>query len=122
MRNPDDARDSWLGRRIARRRFLQAAAWLLTPAGRLLAQQPTFTSEVNVVNLLATVRNRKGEIVHNLGKDDFILEEDGRPQAIRYFSQETNLPLTLGLLIDTSMSQMNVLGEEREASYRFLEQ
>src|SRR5204862_4177049 len=52
----------------------------------------------------------------------FVLAEDGRAQTIRYFSRETNLPLTLGLLIDTSMSQRRVLGEERTASYHFLEQ
>jgi VWFA-related protein len=51
-----------------------------------------------------------------------MLEEDGRPQTIRYFSRETDLPLTLGLLIDTSMSQRRVLGAERSASYRFLDQ
>jgi VWFA-related protein len=61
-------------------------------------------------------------MVQNLTKDDFTLEEDGRPQAIRYFSRETDLPLTLGLLIDTSMSQRRVLGQERTASYRFLDQ
>src|SRR4029077_20521945 len=51
----------------------------------------------------------------------FALEEDSHPQTIRYFSQEANLPLTLGLLIDTSASQRRVLGKERSASYTFLE-
>ena len=59
------------------------------------------------------------EIVRNLTKDDFTLEEDERPQTIRYFSQETDLPLTLGLLVDTSMSQRRVLDQERTASYSF---
>ena len=61
-------------------------------------------------------------MVRNLTADDFTLEEEGRPQTIRYFSQESDLPLTLGLLIDTSLSQRRVLGEERSASYRFLSQ
>ena len=83
---------------------------------------PTISVNVKVVNVLATVRDKHGEIVNNLARDDFRLEEDGRPQAIRYFSRETNLPLTLGLMVDTSLSQRNVLGEERRASYSFLDQ
>src|SRR5947209_20000931 len=106
------------------RRNLLAALTLL-PAARLLRGQPqnpqpdtqpgikpgtaTFSTGVKVVNLLATVRNKKGEIVRDLGKDDFLLDEDGRSQEIRYFSQESNLPLTLGLLVDTSGSQRRVL-------------
>ncbi len=85
-------------------------------------QDSTFSADVNVVNVFATVRDKKGQIVHNLTKDDFTLAEDGRPQTIRYFSQESGLPLTLGLLVDTSMSQRRVLGKERDASYRFLDQ
>jgi VWFA-related protein len=81
-----------------------------------------FSTGVKVVNLIATVRNKKGEIVRDLAKDDFLLDEDGRPQEIRYFSQESNLPLTLGLLVDTSGSQRRVLNDERSASFRFLEQ
>ena len=78
--------------------------------------------DVRVVNVFATVRNKHGEIVPNLTKDDFTLEEDGRPQAIRYFTRETDLPLTLGLLVDTSMSQRRVLDQERSASATFLDQ
>jgi VWFA-related protein len=84
-------------------------------------QDTTFSTDVKVVNVFATVRDKQGQIVRNLTKDDFALEEDSHPQTIRYFSQEINLPLTLGLLIDTSMSQRRVLGKERTASYTFLE-
>ena len=84
-------------------------------------QTPTFSSDVKVVNVLATVRDKHGQIVSNLTKDDFKLEEDGRPQTIRYFAKETDLPLTLGLLVDTSPSQRRVLEQERVASYAFLE-
>ena len=73
------------------------------------------------MNVLATVRDKHGQIVNNLSKDDFKLEEDGRPQTIRYFAKDTDLPLTLGLLVDTSMSQRRVLEQERVASYAFLE-
>jgi VWFA-related protein len=76
----------------------------------VVAQQvPTFHAEVKVVNVLATVRDKKGNIVNTLGKDDFALEEDGKPQTIRYFTRDTDLPLTLGLLVDTSMSQVQEL-------------
>jgi VWFA-related protein len=95
---------------------------LLVPYLPLRAQEtPTFSSDVKVVNVLATVRDKHGQIVSNLTKDDFKLEEDGRPQTIRYFAKETDLPLTLGLLVDTSMSQRRVLEQERIASYAFLE-
>jgi VWFA-related protein len=111
------------GGRVPRRSFLLSALFL-SPQARLLraAQDTTFSTDVKVVNVLATVRDKHGQIIANLNKDDFTLEEDGRLQAIRYFSRETNLPLTLGLLIDTSMSQRRVLGAERSASYRFLDQ
>src|SRR5208337_3571387 len=82
---------------------------------------PTFSSEVNVVNVLATVRDKQGKIVSNLTKDDFKLQQDGQPQTIRYFTKVTDLPLTLGLLVDTSMSQRRLIEQERTSSYSFLE-
>src|SRR6266704_7137830 len=57
--------------------------------------KPGISVDVKVVNVLATVRDKKGEIVTNLGQDDFKLEEDGRPETITYFSREADLPLTL---------------------------
>jgi VWFA-related protein len=84
------------------------------------ADTPVFKKDVNVVNVFATVRDKHGQIVPGLSKDDFQLQVDGRPQAIRYFARETDLPLTLGLLVDTSLSQRRVLEEERTASYEFL--
>src|SRR5258708_7737683 len=95
-------------------------ALLLALAGRAAAQKgATFSTDVKVVNLFATVRNKKGEIVHDLTKDDFSLTEDNRPQVIQYFSHESNLPLTLGLLVDTSGSQRRVPAAGRNASVRF---
>ncbi|MBZ5521645.1 MAG: VWA domain-containing protein [Acidobacteriia bacterium] len=95
---------------------------LLIPALALQAlQEPSITVKVKVVNALATVRDKHGQIIPNLTRDDFILEEDGRPQTIRYFSRESDLPLTLGLLVDTSLSQRRVLEQERTASYTFLD-
>lgn len=109
---------------LSRRSLLGALG--LIPVGRFLrAQQqnppPAYSTTVKVVNLFATVRNTKGQVVKDLTQDDFLLDEDGQPQTIRYFSRETDLPLTLGLLVDTSGSQRNVLPEERSASYRFLD-
>lgn len=107
--------------RIGRRGFLLA----LAPLPQLLhAQQspPTFSSDVKVVNVLATARDKKGQIVTDLKQEEFHLDDDGQPQTIRYFAREVDLPLTLGLLVDTSMSQRRVLGQERTASYRFLDQ
>ena len=88
------------------------------------AQEPaaTVAVDVKVVTLPVTVRDKHGKIIRDLTKDDFTLQEDGRPQTIKYFSQETNLPLTLGLLVDTSRSQDNVLDAERNASRSFLDQ
>ncbi|MGA7851186.1 MAG: VWA domain-containing protein [Terriglobales bacterium] len=82
----------------------------------------TIAVDVKVVTLPVTVRDKHGKIVRDLTKDDFTLQEDGRPQTIKYFSQDANLPLTLGLLVDTSRSQTNVLEAERNASRSFLEQ
>jgi VWFA-related protein len=82
----------------------------------------TLSVDVNLVTLPVTVRDKHGQIVRNLTKDDFLLEEDGHPQTIRYFAQETNLPLTVGLLVDTGMSQRDVLDQERTASESFLDQ
>ena len=116
MRNHDAAS-------VSRRDILFSTIGFLGAAKLLRGwQDTTFSADVKVVNVLATVRDKKGQIVQNLTKDDFTVEEDSRPQSIRYFSRETDLPLTLGLLIDTSMSQRRVLGQERTASYRFLDQ
>lgn len=80
----------------------------------------TISVKVKVVNVLASVRDKHGEVVPNLDQADFVLEEDGKPQTIRYFAHQTDLPLTLGLLVDTSLSQRRVLDEERSASRSFV--
>ncbi|MBZ5674882.1 MAG: VWA domain-containing protein [Acidobacteriia bacterium] len=86
------------------------------------AQEPTFSTGVDVVNVLVTVRDKQGQLVKGLAKDDFKLEEDGRAQPIRYFSPQADQPLMLGLLIDVSGSQRTVLAEQRRASRQFLDQ
>jgi VWFA-related protein len=76
--------------------------------------------EVNLVNLFATVRDKHKAIVTGLTKDDFQVFEDGQPQEITYFSAESNLPITLGMLMDTSGSEYYMLSAEKEAASRFL--
>jgi VWFA-related protein len=102
--------------RITRRLFLTASA-----AGLCRAQDPVFTADSRVVTLLAGVRDADGRLIADLNKEDFALAEDGRPVEIRYFSRETELPLTVGLLVDTSSSQWAVLERERRGAYSFLE-
>jgi VWFA-related protein len=85
-------------------------------------QAPTISTKVNAVSVFATVHDRDGRVVKNLTQDDFSLSEDGVPQKITYFSRESDLPLTVGLLVDTSRSQIGVLGQERRASNTFLDQ
>jgi VWFA-related protein len=83
---------------------------------------PTLSVDARLVNLPVIVRDKKGALIQNLTKDDFILQVDGKPQTIRYFDKDINLPLTLGLLVDTSLSQRDVIDEERTASSTFLDQ
>jgi VWFA-related protein len=77
--------------------------------------------DVNLVNLFFSVRDRKNAYVANLGKDDFQIFEDGKRQQIKFFSRETDLPLTIGLLVDVSRSQEALIEEERRASFRFFQ-
>ncbi len=93
-----------------------------TPAPVASKDDKTFSTEVSVVNIFATVRDKKNQIVRGLAEDDFTIDEDGRPQTIKYFSKESNLPLTLGLLVDTSGSMRRLIETERGASYKFFDQ
>jgi VWFA-related protein len=101
--------------------FALMIAALLPLASAQPEQGPKIAVEVKVVNIFASVRDKHGALQANLGKDDFILEEDGKPQSITYFSKDTDLPLALGLLVDTSLSQRRVLDQERTASRSFLD-
>jgi VWFA-related protein len=93
----------------------------LAAGNRQAAQAPKVSVEVKAVTVYATVRDKHGHIVTNLDKGDFALKDDGQPQSIEYFARESDLPLKLGLLVDTSLSQRNVLDQERSASYSFLD-
>jgi VWFA-related protein len=89
-----------------------------TPAGPATT---TLSVDARLVNLPVVVRDKKGALIQTLTKDDFVLKVDDKPQTIRYFDLDSNLPLTLGLLVDTSQSVRNVLDEERTASSSFLD-
>ena len=87
-----------------------------------LAQEPPFSInlDTNLVNLLCTVTDKKGRLISNLNKEDFIVEEDGKRQEVLKFSKENELPLTLALLMDTSGSVSEVLPEEKETAIAFI--
>jgi len=88
------------------------------------SQEPTTTLKVNVnvVQLFFNVKEKHGALIPNLTKNDFEIYEDGKPQTIKYFTAESNLPLTLGMMIDASGSQRNVIDMEKEVGGAFLRQ
>ena len=88
------------------------------------SQEPTTTLKinVNVVQLFFNVKDKHGALIPNLTKNDFEIAEDGKPQTIKYFTAESNLPLTLGIMIDSSGSQRNVIDMEKQVGGAFLRQ
>ena len=88
------------------------------------SQEPTTTLKVNVnvVQLFFNVKDKHGALIPNLTKENFDIAEDGKPQTIKYFTAESNLPLTLGMMIDASGSQRNVIDMEKEVGGAFLRQ
>jgi VWFA-related protein len=122
-------------RKGSRLRWCFALAFSLTAAPFVVAQQSaappaqdqsqdqsmeTLKVRVNVVQLFFNVKDKKGALIPNQTKNDFEILEDGKPQTIKYFTAESNLPLTLGILIDSSGSQMRVLEMEKEVGGAFL--
>lgn len=110
---------------VTRREILLAGLSMMT--GSLLAGQQRaenaegaiFSVNVDVVNVFVTVRDKKGQLIKDLVQEDFTVKEDGRIQNIQYFAQETDLPLTIGLIVDTTPSEATMLDEERNASRAF---
>ena len=84
-------------------------------------EDPIFMLDVKVVNVLATVKDRNGRLLSDLSKNEFVLSEDGVRQDIQYFAHQTDLPLTIGLLIDTSGSQQMLIPDERRAGMLFFQ-
>ena len=92
---------------------------LLVLSLALSAQDTTIKVDVDLVNVLCSVRNKGNGLVGNLEKGDFKLFEDGKEMEIKYFTRETDLPLTIGMLVDTSKSQENLIEPESRAAYEF---
>ena len=82
---------------------------------------PTLKVDTRLVMVPVIVRDRKGQLIRNLKQADFTLSENNKPQTIKYFDKDSEAPLTVGLLVDVSGSQRNVLDEERTASSAFLD-
>jgi len=80
----------------------------------------TFVKEVNLVDVLFTVLNRRNKLVPDLQENDFKVFDEGKPQEIRYFSKQTDLPLRIGMLLDTSNSIRDRIKFEQDASVSFL--
>src|SRR6185369_9121521 len=78
--------------------------------------------DVDVVSILTSVRDKKGALIPTLEQKDFTILEDGKPQEIKYFTKETDLSLTIGLLVDVSGSQRNLIDIERNAASQFFGQ
>ena len=100
-----------------------AGAFVSRQAGRAqdVADAP-IKVDVDVVSMLAAVRDKHGAFVNSLSKDDFQIFEDGKVQTIKYFNKETDLPLTIGMLVDVSASQGNLIDIERNAASQFFAQ
>ena len=88
-------------------------------AAGLLAQDDVIKVDVNLVNVLCTVRGKNNALIGNLEKSDFHLFEDAKEQEIKYFTRETDLPLTIGLLVDVSGSQERLIDTEHRAASAF---
>jgi len=107
--------------------MLLSALLVFVPGAPLFGQQgtkvqePKISVQSNIVTVSAIVRDKHGQIISDLTKEDFTLDEDGRPQAITYFARQNDLPLAVGLLVDTSLSQRRVLDQERSASSTFVD-
>jgi Ca-activated chloride channel family protein len=103
---------------LSRRRMLA----LLASIPGVAVPQAEFSTGIKIVSVLVTVRDKSGKFVNDLEQADFVVEEDGVSQTISYFSRQDDLPLTLGLLVDISGSQAEVLGDELTASDAFFKQ
>ena len=93
------------------------------PAAQPATDKPVATLKIQAreVVLPVTVRDKKGALVTTLKSSDFTLTEDGRPQTIKSFTRESNLPFRLGLLVDTSRSVSGAMDSERKAAGKFVD-
>ena len=90
------------------------------PGQQIPKSGQTIIKEINLVDVLFTVLNRRNKLVTDLDKESFKVSDDGVPQEIRYFSRQTDLPLRVGMLLDTSNSIRERLQFEQDAAIGFL--
>ena len=111
-------------REVAKFAILLISAWPLS-FGQADSNQGRETEpikvEVNVVNVLCTVSDKRGALVTDLEKNDFQILENGRKREIRYFARDTDLPLTVALLVDVSGSVREFVDKEKGAALQFFE-
>src|SRR5580658_7480942 len=93
------------------------AAWAQPPD----PESTPIRVDVNVVNILCTVTDKRGALITDLKQQDFEIRENGRKQEIRYFTRDTDLPLTVAMLMDVSGSAREAIAAEREAAGRFFD-
>jgi VWFA-related protein len=101
-------------------RYLGLAVLVGLLAMSQLEEEQSLTVDVDRVNVYFTVCNRKGRLITDLTRDNFAVFEDGKPQTITNFSRETDVPLAVAVLIDTSGSVRYKLPLEQEAIIQFL--
>ncbi|HYO80415.1 MAG TPA: VWA domain-containing protein, partial [Bryobacteraceae bacterium] len=105
------------------KRLVYVAAACLAAGALALSQEadPVIRVDVDLVNVLFAVRDKKGALISDLTKDEVTVLEDGKQQTIRTFTREVDLPLTMGLLIDVSRSQENLIDVEKHAATQFFQ-
>jgi VWFA-related protein len=91
------------------------------PNNQQIGQAPgTVKVQTSLVNVFATVRDKRNGIISDLTKDDFRVYEDGAEQKVVFFAKETDVPITLAILMDTSGSMYNIMDAEKDAASRFV--
>src|SRR5262245_5377541 len=103
-----------------RRKLLAGSVALVVMLGLAFAQEEeVLRVDVDLVNLVFSARDKKGALIPDLAKDEMTVFEDGKQQKIKDFVRETNLPLTIGLLVDVSGSQVDLIDVEKSAAAQF---
>jgi VWFA-related protein len=87
---------------------------------KLPEAQRTLKVQTTLVNVFVTARDKHNGIISDLAEKDFTIYEDGQPQKVAFYSKDVNMPITLGILIDTSGSMANIIGAEQDTASRFL--
>lgn len=108
--------------RISAFTLLAVAALGVAPLRGAGQQAPALHAPAHEVQLPVTVRDKHGALVTTLTRDDITLTEDGRPQTVKSFSVQSDMPFTVGLLVQTTESVMGAIEPERKATDKFVDQ